>query len=622
MGEKYAVLISGDLAETGFDEFWNDVVLMRKALLNNGFQDNHIYVLYGNGNDYSDADRPNPLYRPSPPITDLAANTANVTAVLNGLANGTGGYPQLTDDDLLFIWTFDHGCGPPCISGTNVVLCLMDEDMQDTVFAGLVNPISHAYRVVCMQQCHSGGFIDDLSSDRTTILTACTGTEHAHRADEMETVDEVTYHHGEFNYHLLSALNDQTVTGTLVNADADGSGFVTMKEVFDYIAANENQSETPQYDGGSLDLGEKLHLSFADVYMRDNLQDTGVEPSIGTSLCRSPDINHYRNQLPDPLTALGNTGSWQQDDLFEDVEIGQDNYVYIRLRNRGYSDTPVDVDVYWTPPSTLPIPSSWNLIGRISVANVAQDDVAIGGPLVWPSNQIPSSGHYCFVAVLGNAQDPTPDYATITSTTDFYGFIRNNNNVVWKNFDVENMFAGGYMQMEFLVRGWPRLVLKTDLVFDISKLPVGTKLELKVLKRLTTRATPVRLSQTRQTPRYSHFELASAKEAVLRDITLKPSDKSKVTLKIRIPENTPDGDYEISATQRVAGREMGFVTKRIRVGGHPFMASRGTGEVHRVTCSWAKKIKPRDRVAYRDLGLALKHGYNSCHYCLSIKDKG
>lgn len=265
MGEKYAVLISGDLAETGYDEFWNDVVLMQEALINNGFPANHIYVLYGNGNDFFDANRPNPNYRPNPAITNLAANTTNVQNIFTGLANGTGGYPQVTNDDFLFIWTFDHGCGPPCIAGTNVVLGLIDANMQDTVFANLVNQIPHAYRVICMQQCHSGGFINDVQSDRTIIMTAAMATEHAHRSDnENEVVNGVIYNHGEFNFHLLSAMNGQTLTGVAVNADSNGNGFVTMREIFDYIANNESAPETPQYDDGTLNIGEKLDFSMPE----------------------------------------------------------------------------------------------------------------------------------------------------------------------------------------------------------------------------------------------------------------------------------------------------------------------------------------------------------------------
>ena len=260
MGEKYAVLISGDLAETGYDEFWNDVVLMREALMQNGFPDSHISILYGNGTDYFSASRPNPRYRPSPAITDYPADTANVKTVLNGLANGSSGIPQMTDEDLLFVWTFDHG-GP---SGTHSTLGLMDGNMQDTTFASLVNQVPHAYRVICMQQCFSGGFIDDLSSDKTVIITACAADEVAHRADspaENEMVDGVTYHHGEFNYYLLAALTGETVTGTPVNADANGDGRVVMQEVFDHIQTHESRPETPQYDDGAENLGERLHLA-------------------------------------------------------------------------------------------------------------------------------------------------------------------------------------------------------------------------------------------------------------------------------------------------------------------------------------------------------------------------
>ncbi len=42
---------------------------------------------------------------------DYSATITNVEDVLNGLASGTGGFPLVTEDDFLFVWTFDHG-GP------------------------------------------------------------------------------------------------------------------------------------------------------------------------------------------------------------------------------------------------------------------------------------------------------------------------------------------------------------------------------------------------------------------------------------------------------------------------------------------------------------------------------
>lgn len=621
MGEKYAVLISGDLAENGYEEFWYDVVLMREALINNGFLANNIYVLYGNGADYFNVNRPNPRYRPNPAITNFSATTANVTNVFNGLANGTGGFPQMTDDDLLFVWTFDHGCGPPCIGGTSCVLGLTDADMQDTTFATLVNQIPHAYRIFCMQQCHSGGFINDLQSDRTVIITACTSSEHATPADtENEVVNGVTYTHGEFNFHLFSALNGQSVTGTAVNADANGNGFVTMREVFDYIRTNESKAETPQYDDGTLHLGERLDLSFADVCMRDNLQDTGIEPSPGASLCRSPDICHYRQQLLDPQDTLGSASAWNQDNLFETVEIGQPNYIYVRLRNRGYAATPVELDVYWTLPSTLPTPSGWNFIGTIQVPSIARDEMLVAGPLEW--NTIPERGHYCFVAILGNAQDLKPDFSAIASAADFHSFIRNSNNVAWKNFDVENVFAGGYQRFEFHIQGWPRVSLASDLELDLTGLPATTQAELRILKRLTAGAVPEGMSKKQETKNYTLFEVASGGKAALRKMPLKPSDDSLATLHITLPGDVPDGAYEVSARQMVNGQEMGTVSKRILVGDYPYAANRGSGELHVANCEWARIMSPRNKVAYRELDLALKHGYNGCRYCLPEHNTG
>lgn len=630
MGEKYAVLISGNEPSMPgdprfFGEFWWDVVLMREALLNNGFLDNHIYVLFGNGADYVNASYPNPRYRPAPAITDFAANTADVQAVFNGLANGTGGFPQMTDDDLLFVWTFDHGCGPPCIVGPNHNFGLMDANMDDTVFAGLVNAVPHAYRVFCMQQCHSGGFVNELRSDRTVILTACSDTEHANPADsaaENEVVGGKTYRHGEFNFHLYCALMGQTVTGTAVNADADGNGFVTMQEVFNHIQTNDSRAETPQYDDGNLDLGEKLHLSFADLHMRDNLQDTGIEPSTGSSLCRSPDVNHYRQQLINPQATLGTPAAQGQDNLFENIEIGQPNYIYVRVRNRGYSASDAEVDVYWTRPSTLPTPASWNSIGTITVPSVAVDEFKVAGPLTWPSAQIPAGGHYCFVAILGNANDPKPDHSAVVSSADFNAFIRNNNNVVWKNFDVTDAFAGSYQRYDFQIQGWPRVSQRSDLEIERSGLPAGVEVELRLLKRLTEGTTAVGLSMSSETAMYRRYAITSPALGALREMPLNSSDNTEATLYLTFPEDTPDGAYEISVVQKIDGLEMGRITKRIVVGDYPFVANRNSGEVHRANCEWVRRMNSKNKVAYHEVELALRHEYNGCHYCLPEYDTG
>lgn len=266
MGQRYAVLISGDLAENGYPEFFFDVVLMREMLIGNGFPANHIFVLYGDGADYNSANYPAARYRPNPAITDLSATMANVQAIFSDLANGTNGRPQLTDDDLLFVWTFDHGSQIPISPGSATLIStlgLRGGDMRVDDFATAINLIPHAFRIICMQQCRSGGFIPHLATDRTVIVTAAEADRNAHPTDdvaERETIGGRIYPHGEFNFYLLAALNGQNLLGNAANADANGDGFTTMGEVFDYIVNHESDSATPQYDDGSRHLGERLHL--------------------------------------------------------------------------------------------------------------------------------------------------------------------------------------------------------------------------------------------------------------------------------------------------------------------------------------------------------------------------
>jgi hypothetical protein len=137
--EKYAVLITGDYADSarvnyngswaianGLDrdrrpmqEFWNDTFLIWEMLVfEKGYSDINVFVLFAGGMDYThdpdancpywwdERSSPHILYPELSPITDFPADIASVNNLFNGLANGTGGFPQLHEDDFLVVWTF------------------------------------------------------------------------------------------------------------------------------------------------------------------------------------------------------------------------------------------------------------------------------------------------------------------------------------------------------------------------------------------------------------------------------------------------------------------------------------------------------------------------------------
>ncbi|OPZ63823.1 MAG: Peptidase C13 family protein [Firmicutes bacterium ADurb.Bin506] len=241
LARDYALLICGDVAESGFDEFWNDTVWMYKTLLAAGYSQDNIYALYGWGSDYAS---PNPNYQHAGQVTDFPATTQWVDKVLSGMKDGDSslGIDKLTQNDSLFIWVFDHGGG-----GDEAYFCLTDGAYYDTRFAQRLNALSYREMAIFMQQCRSGGFGDNLQGQKRFVSTACRATENAHRADaEFETVNGVKYHHGEYNYYIISALARRTAAGAPVNADYNGDGRISASEMHTLMAGNENQPEIPQ----------------------------------------------------------------------------------------------------------------------------------------------------------------------------------------------------------------------------------------------------------------------------------------------------------------------------------------------------------------------------------------
>ena len=243
--QNYAILICGDLAENFYgDNFWNDTVWMYKTLLNNGYKPENIFVLYGDGVDYASA---NPRYRHPTRVTDFPATRAWVNRVLDGLKNGDPGIgiPKMKANDTLFVWTFDHGSW----NRTSAYLCLRDGSISDTDFSAKLDAIAYASRAFFMQQCHSGGFIDNLRNSKTFISTACKANEGAHPADtENEVYMGRDYWHGEYNYHIICALDRMNPAGGTINADSNHNGLVSCLEAHNWNVLKENQSETPQMD--------------------------------------------------------------------------------------------------------------------------------------------------------------------------------------------------------------------------------------------------------------------------------------------------------------------------------------------------------------------------------------
>jgi serine protease len=124
------------------------------------------------------------------------------------------------------------------------------------------------------------------------------------------------------------------------------------RELRRILVTNGTASATPSTDkiGVMPDLraiitGNALNLA-PDLYLRDIVGDTG-NPTSGM-VSQSPDIIVKQGAVANPQTTYG-VGSGNENDpaLSDDVNSGPDNFVYVRLLNRGGSAAGnVSVDVY------------------------------------------------------------------------------------------------------------------------------------------------------------------------------------------------------------------------------------------------------------------------------------
>lgn len=352
----YALIISGGWTKfTNYERYWNDCSFVYQTLVNKYMvPKSHIDVLMADGTDpASDMRGVDGTYKSSPLDLDFdgkadinySATSANISACLNALSS------KLTADDHLFIYVIDHGGSDDEINSSYI--CLWNQEkLYDTRLAEMLAPIT-AKKVnvnVVLGQCYAGGFIGELSQVGCVVAAACKGSENSYACPSIP--------YDEFVYHWTSAVNGADSKGLSVVSDSDGNGHVTMKEAFDYAAENDYWKiwETPQYSSIPTSLGDDLAFDYIpesfDLYMRDNVNDTGIEPNITTDIFyNSPDI-WTRNE----------------NDGIEAHEMPLDGqtqaFVYVRVKNRGkmaYNSNVAKryLHVYWAQASTYIERKTW-----------------------------------------------------------------------------------------------------------------------------------------------------------------------------------------------------------------------------------------------------------------------
>ena len=221
--QKYAVLYSGGYdPDYAYMRYWNDLVWMYFILQAYGYPADHIYVIYKDG-------VPEDNHMP----VDYPAIHASLDTVFGILSD------TLTIRDSLFFFTTNHGTTDGICTWTPADSSYV---LTHTEVSNWLDSVSCGHMTIVMEQCYSGKFIQYLSGEHRVILTAAS-IESSYGCDTEGEWDE-------FVYHFMSAVLGRQLNSysTLVDADYNNNGFVSMREAFIYAALHDPWFETPLFD--------------------------------------------------------------------------------------------------------------------------------------------------------------------------------------------------------------------------------------------------------------------------------------------------------------------------------------------------------------------------------------
>jgi hypothetical protein len=322
-----------------------------------------------------------------------------------------------------------------------------------------------------------------------------------------------------------------------------------------------------------------------DLYVRDNLLDTG-DPHAGL-LARSPDIILKNVALPagtTPDAAFGEGSGTEDDEELSDTPVaGNPAWVYVRVANRGLSDvTGATVTVWYAASGTFLHPGSWVKIGSVPIDVPQGDTLKVTDAIAWPA--VPAGvGHFCFVALVEHPDDPgflsgtfsIPSTSSLSVPAEFNdieyfkAYMRNQNNVAYRNFNVVEVAAAAataaVVEAEVAAPdggggggGGGEVELRVD-----GRLPPGATLELELPEPLALAVKPPAAFKVDPATKARRGMVAASGVTLVGRGPLKGKKKQRVKLHITLPNGLKKRTH-VSVVQLHKGQVVGRVTWRLK----------------------------------------------------------
>lgn len=360
-----------------------------------------------------------------------------------------------------------------------------------------------------------------------------------------------------------------------------------------------------------------------DLYIRDYLSDDGSIPSSGWA-AQSPDIITRKDLVANPASEFGDINLQPINDK---VEIGNDNYIYLRVLNRKPMVATAIVKVYYAPIAVSLIPSAWEEIGEITVADVPAGGHKVSDALVWPSVPDPGAiGHFCIIASIDNPEDPRPDPSSITDTASFLNYIKSYNNVSYRNVTFENILPDGTMPpMPFQLHNFDE-EKSVDIEIDAVELPAGCEVTLRLVARLGLAEGVgyecAREIEARRTDVYSYFEILGGDRGFLRNLPFERNEDSQGVLQVHLAEDVVhDKVYPLRIIQHVENEPIGSITLFIRamdLDKAPFVGVASSHLLHSGECKTVKLAALEHMRPFHSVKEGVINGFDLAQCCMNV----
>jgi hypothetical protein len=292
----------------------------------------------------------------------------------------------------------------------------------------------------------------------------------------------------------------------------------------------------------------------ANVWMKDNWSDTGVEPNPNTDVAGSPYI-WVRNSRD-----VGLVHQHEHENPLAGP--GLRNYVYVKLHNGSESEHRGQLDLRYAAAATgLAWPVDWTPIGGTPVpVTIAPHETKIveipwadvpGSVLVPVAGGTMRDSHYCLVAMwMGDPADLTRPLES-----SIYIDTLENNNVVWRNMNVIDMAGDDEAKADFIFRNVNQGTADLQLAINAPHLEGNRSffnfgwIEVTFDGPLFELVRKGFKKQAGVKLRGKNFIVTSPKGVVFQNINAPDKFEGNVIVTFRLGKNAPKRMYEVIATE-------------------------------------------------------------------------